>query len=96
VDRAELPALAGAHLEEGLLEPLGEPPLLVLQIEQALGVEPLEVGGDGPRPHLRRHHVDADVLLEEERRELAEIAAGEGGLGRRGEACAGQEERREE
>ena len=94
VDGAQLGALAGTHLEEGLFQTLREPLLLGLQVEQALGVEPLDVGLHGPRAHVRRHHVDADVLLEQQCREVAEVAAGELGMGRRG--GPGREQEREQ
>jgi hypothetical protein len=98
VDRAQLRALPRAHLEERVLEPLREPLLLFLEVEQPLRIEAFDVGRDRSLADTRGHHVDADVLLQQQGRELAQVAAGEFGLGgggephRQGENAANQEE----
>src|SRR4030095_15425322 len=94
VDRAELRALARAHLEERLLETLREALLLTLEVEQPLRIEPLDVRLHRTRPDVGRHHVDTDVLLEQEARQVVHVAARQLGVGRR--RGAGEEQERQE
>ena len=71
-----------------------EPLLLAREVEQPLRVEALHVRLHRPLAYLRRHHVDADVLLEQQARQIAQVAAGELGVRRR--RCAGEEQEGEE